>query len=518
MLSNQSLQSWVDHLRAIFPITAIVHVGVGSGHILTHYAEWGVSCALLIEAEETLFQQLASATQMQEGLIAHKALISDKECSKTFFLASNPNEHGVIKPENFTDLWRNLKTQEERQIDSKTLESVLNSQNTLAAPVNWCVIDCLPALQVLQGTGKFIEGLEVIITRAILKEERCSEIGASKNELDIFLASQGFYCIALEEERQPALGSLVYIRNWKNKYRVTNVQLEALTGEKRTLQESQDHHAKLASERQVQLEQLILSRDEETTKYQGLQQQLEAIGKLKDEAVKESEELRVQLEALTGEKGSLLESRDHHAKRASEWQVQLEQLTLLRDEETTKSQGLQKQLEAIGKLKDEAVKESEELRVQLEALTGEKRTLQESRDHHGKLASERQLQLEQLTLLRDEETKKSQGQQQQLEAIGKLKDEAEKESKELKIQLEALTGEKRTLQESRDHHGKLASERQVEISALKINVQKASDRISSLELQIAEQKQSLQLINDEMLKAEAQIELITNVLLREDGI
>ena len=448
MLSNQSLQSWVDHLRAIFPITAIVHVGVGSGHILTHYAEWGVSCALLIEAEETLFQQLASATQMQEGLIAHKALISDKECSKTFFLASNPNEHGVIKPENFTDLWRNLKTQEERQIDSKTLESVLNSQNTLAAPVNWCVIDCLPALQVLQGTGKFIEGLEVIITRAILKEERCSEIGASKNELDIFLASQGFYCIALEEERQPALGSLVYIRNWKNKYRVTNVQLEALTGEKRTLQESRDHHGKLASERQVQLEQL----------------------------------------------------------------------TLLRDEETTKSQGLQQQLEAIGKLKDEAVKESEELRVQLEALTGEKRTLQESRDHHGKLASERQVQLEQLTLLRDEETTKSQGLQQQLEAIGKLKDEAVKESEELRVQLEALTGEKRTLQESRDHHGKLASERQVEISALKINVQKASDRISSLELQIAEQKQSLQLINDEMLKAEAQIELITNVLLREDGI
>jgi len=448
MLSNQSLQSWVDHLRAIFPITAIVHVGVGSGHILTHYAGWGVSCALLIEAEETLFQQLASATQMQEGLIAHKALISDKECSKTFFLASNPNEHGVIKPENFTDLWRNLKTQEERQIDSKTLESVLNSQNTLAAPVNWCVIDCLPALQVIQGTGKFIEDLEVVITRAILKEERCSEIGASKNELDIFLASQGFYCIALEEERQPALGSLVYIRNWKNKYRVTNLQLEALTGEKRTLQESQDHHAKLASERQVQLEQLILSRDEETTKSQGLQQQLEAIGKLKDEAAKESEELRVQLEALTGEKGSLLESRDHHAKRASEWQVQLEQLTLLRDEETTKSQGLQKQLEAIGKLKDEA----------------------------------------------------------------------EKESKELKVQLEALTGEKRILQESRDHHAKLASERQVEISALKINVQKASDRISSLELQIAEQKQSLQLINDEMLKAEAQIELITNVLLREDRI
>jgi len=448
MLSNQSLQSWVDHLRAIFPITAIVHVGVGSGHILTHYAGWGVSCALLIEAEETLFQQLASATQMQEGLIAHKALISDKECSKTFFLASNPNEHGVIKPENFTDLWRNLKTQEERQIDSKTLESVLNSQNTLAAPVNWCVIDCLPALQVIQGTGKFIEDLEVVITRAILKEERCSEIGASKNELDIFLASQGFYCIALEEERQPALGSLVYIRNWKNKYRVTNLQLEALTGEKRTLQESQDHHAKLASERQVQLEQLILSRDEETTK----------------------------------------------------------------------SQGLQQQLEAIGKLKDEAAKESEELRVQLEALTGEKRILQESRDHHAKLASERQVQLEQLTLLRDEETKKSQGQQQQLEAIGKLKDEAEKESKELKVQLEALTGEKRILQESRDHHAKLASERQVEISALKINVQKASDRISSLELQIAEQKQSLQLINDEMLKAEAQIELITNVLLREDRI
>ncbi len=326
MLSNKSLHGWMDHLRVIYPIEALVHVGAGNGYIVSSYAEWGISCALLIEAEEALYKQLASAVEKQPGWIAHNALISDQVGDKTFFLASNPNENGVIPPENLSNLWRNLKTKEKLQLDSTTLESVINSQNTLAVSVNWGVIDCLPALQIIQGTGKLIESLDVIITRAILKEDRCTEIGATKNELDVFLGAQGFHCIALEEERQPAIASLLYIRDWKNKYRGCNVQLEAASGEKAKLVESRDQYAKLAAERQVQMEQLTHLQEEETKKYQGLQQQLIVLGKLKDEAVKQSEDLRVQLEAASGEKAKLVESRDQYAKLAAERQSEISAL------------------------------------------------------------------------------------------------------------------------------------------------------------------------------------------------
>ena len=125
--------------------------------------------------------------------------------------------------------------------------------------------------------------------------------------------------------------------------------------------------------------------------------------------------------------------------------------------------------------------------------------------------------MEQLTHLQEEETKKYQGLQQQLIVLGKLKDEAVKQSEDLRVQLEAASGEKAKLVESRDQYAKLAAERQSEISALKVKVQEGSDRISSSELQITEQKQSLKLMNDEILRAEAQIDLIKDLLLREQG-
>ncbi len=424
MLINQPLQGWLDHLRYIFPIKALVHVGAGNGQRANYYAEWDVPCALLIEAEEGLYKRLASVAQTQNGWSAHKELISDKESEKTFFLASNPNEHGVIPPKNLTCLWRNLNTQEQRQLRTTTLESVFNSQSTLLDPINWCFIDCLPALPVIQGAGKFITNLDVIIARAILNAERCSEIGATKQELDAFLAAHGFQCVALEEERQPTLGSLLYIRDWKDKYQISHTQLETITLEKSNLLKALDEHEKLVAERDVQLEQLTFSYNKKVKQFYLLRQKLEDSDTDKEEAIKQVEMLTAQLDSITGEKISLAESRDQHAMLSADRQVQLEQLTSSCDEQTKQAQVLRQQLEAI-------------------------------------------------------------------------------------------TEEKARLLESRDQHVKLASERQAEMSVLIAEVQEAAEQRSCSELQIADLEQSHHLLSDEMLRAEAQIDLIKDLLLRE---
>ena len=384
MLIYQPLQGWLDHLRSIFPIKALVHVGAGNGQRAKRYAEWDVPFALLIEAEEGLYKQLATIAQKQKRWSAHNELISDKECEQTFFLASNPNEHGVIPPENLTCLWRNLKSKEQRQISTTTIESVLNSHSTMPDAVNWCVVDCLPALPIIQGAGKFIESLDVIIARAIVKEESCSEIGATKKELDAFLETYGFHSIAWEEERQPSLGSHIYIRDWKDKYRINHAKLEAFAVEKVTLLEARDHHAKLAFERQVQLEQITNSYDEQTKHLQELQQKIDTLGRITDEAVTQAEKRRIQRDAATREKVTLLNSQRQIVNLAAERQVQLEQLTLSHDEQLKISQELRQQLDVFEKIKEGALK------AQHEELTVKIATLAESREEQAKLVAVRQ--------------------------------------------------------------------------------------------------------------------------------
>lgn len=320
MQVTPSLQSWLEHLRLLTPITGLVHVGAGTGQAIGHYAEWGVPSAVLIEAEASCHDKLAAAASGHPGWSAHTALLSDQVEERDFYLASNPNENSILPPEGLTSLWRNLKTKEQRLLNASTLDGLLTALNLQSETVNWVVIDCLPALPVLRGAGQRLDDWDVIVVRVVLDQAQLQAAGVSKAEVDAFLSEHGYRCIICEEERQPAVGRALYVRDWK-------VLLHARL---QRLQRDAAIQAEASAELQKSLDEQILLLTE-------CQQRMARLTKTSEDQTKLAGERQAQLEQLT-------KAKEEQTKLAAERQQQLAQLTKASEEQTKLTAERQKQV------------------------------------------------------------------------------------------------------------------------------------------------------------------------------
>ena len=266
---NHSLNDRLDHLRCFLPPIGLLHVGAGNGSTVVRYVDWAVPTAALVEAEVGYHDKLAAVIQGRSEWAIHTALVSDREGECDFYVASNPHESSILQPESLAGIWRNLKTHEQRRLPATTLEALLSALNYPPELLNWVVIDCFPALPIIRGAGKYLDEWDVIIARVILDEAQLPGIGATKLEVDTFLFSCGFRCIACEQERQPTVGKALYVRDWKASQRASlaqaeqKVRLGAAEFAERTarLQLAKDEQAQLAAQRQYQVDQLANARD-----------------------------------------------------------------------------------------------------------------------------------------------------------------------------------------------------------------------------------------------------------------
>lgn len=401
--TKKTFNSWLEFTRLQFPITGALQVGSSSTFTLSRQVEWQTPALLIIEPDEIRADKLSAAVENHANWIVKQAVVSNHVGEEFFYSASNPNESGLLKPETLTPIWQNIRTTEQRHLACTTIDLIIEQYKELSNQFNWLVIDCLSAVIILQGAQQHLKDFDVIIVRSILDNALFENTGTTKTEIDAVLVNNGFSYICCEEELHPAVGKLLYIRDFKK--------------------------------------QLVA----ELTSYHN---HLEQLTKANNEAVKLAEELKIQLEAAAKEKTQLIKAHEQQTMVTTEKQSQIEQLT---------------------KAKNEAVKQAEEFRIQFEAAAKEKEQFTETSDQQSKTAIEKQEQLEQVTKARDEQTK-------------------------------------------------LATERQTEITKLKVSLQEADNRRNQLESLIAEREQRQQLMNEEMIRAEGQIDLIKDLLLREPGL
>lgn len=215
MQSTLPLQSWLEHLRLLLPLGVAVHVGAGTGKTLSRYEEWDIRSVILIDADEGCYDKLVVVASRHRNWSAHRALLGEREEEIDFHLVSNPNENSVLPPERLAGLWRNLKVKEQRRRTATTLDQIIEKSAPLSDDINWLLIDCLPALPILRGAPRSIDGCDVIVARVVLDSLQFQDTGASKVEVDTFLSEHGYRCVAWEEERNPNLGQALYVRDWK---------------------------------------------------------------------------------------------------------------------------------------------------------------------------------------------------------------------------------------------------------------------------------------------------------------
>jgi hypothetical protein len=258
---------------------------------------------------------------------------------------------------------------------------------------------------------------------------------------------------------------------------------DPFVNERKWLTQARNEQARLATERQRRIEQLTHVINEAAKQQLKEQQETqEALSRLTHECEQKS---RLQVEIQ-----QLIQAREFQARLAEERLQQIELLTSARAETEQQAHEFQNRIAALIQAKDEQAQLAADRLQQIEELTIAK-------TEAGQQADELQHQIAALTQAKDEQAKLAADRLQQVEQLTVAKTEAEKQAGERQNQIAALT-------QAKDEQFRRESELQ--------------QRINQLEYQLADTETRQKLLNDEMIKAEAQIDLIKDILLVRMGV
>ncbi len=338
MYSSLSYKNWLEHLQYLSPQTGVVYVGAGTGSSLSSHVNDLAKTVVLIEADESYTSRLQQLSDLKQNWILLTETLNSQVEEKTFYYLSNTAESSVVAPSYLNSIWKNLSIVKERSVITTTLADVLQTVEVKLESLNWLVIDCLPALPVMQGAGEYNEAWDVISARVIIDESIGGGQGLLKKEVDAYLFEMGYRCIAVEEERQPAIARALYVMDWRkiqakvvSELQGQNQQLtQQLTQSKAEQDKLSAEHTKTVSELQGQNQQLT----------QQLTQSKAEQDKLSAEHTKTVSELQGQNKQLTQQLTQSKAEQDklsaEHTKTVSELQSQNAELlmrkSLLQDE------------------------------------------------------------------------------------------------------------------------------------------------------------------------------------------
>jgi predicted nuclease with TOPRIM domain len=251
--------------------------------------------------------------------------------------------------------------------------------------------------------------------------------------------------------------------------------------------------------RVLQYEMLALAqaRDEQTQRADDCQNHRETLQIERDTYVAQNTEKQAQLEGLSQEKSELLEKlrqlTDNNAA-----------ITQARDEQTQRADDCQNHRETLQIERDIHVAQNTEKQAQLEGLSQEKAELLEKlRQLTDNNAA--------ITQARDEQTQRAHDCQNHCETLQIELGTLVAENTEIQAQLERLTQGNASLIEKQNVLNS-------EVKQMETQLQKKAACIAQLETEATESHARHQMLNEEIIKAEAQIELIKDVLLREQSL
>lgn len=503
-------------LQSLFPPQAVILVGVSRSQ--PHLFDWPSVRAdniLLVDAAPEALANTRQSFPKTTAWQMRSAVLADHAGEAGFFTASNPGEDGLLPPQQLAELWPNLRTTAERTCTTQTLHALVAEPELAGltkADDTWLVIDCLPALRILRGAGALLQRCKVISLRVLLEPLEQEEPGTTLAEAERYLAEHHFRCIHCTEENHPQIGQALFLRDdsvQHGKEIACFIQAQADLADERdnldqqntallaTCQALKASNTALQTEREaLRQDNIALAAERDALAHEKthlafecdkltteLDQQTELAAERQaqlDTLAKENAELLVSRNALGLEKTELAAARDEQAKLAIERQTLIETLSQEKNGLVAVRDALAKEKAALAAARDEQAKLADERRTFIEALTQEKTGLAAARDA---LAQEKA-------------------------GLVAARDEQAKLTNEHQACIDALTREKADLASARDNftaergqQTKLAAER--------------DEHIRRLEAELQESHVRQGLLQDELVKGEAQIELIKDLLLRE---
>ncbi len=421
--------------QALFSPDAVVHLGAGTGQGPLHqWRQWQVPQSLVVDAQGGRMAWVKDWAAQSPGRYSKVVTIGAEGPKASFNVASNPNESGLIDPENLTGLWSNLKRVESIAAECVGLDSLLAQADVAELQTSktlWLLVDFFCPAAFWAGANDTLSKTSVLV----LRQSKAGLVGVeSRSDCDKRLQTRGFMRAADLESNHPQVVHSVYFRNL-----TTGIQLA------------------------------LAQRDQETKAKAELAGKLEEEGKARAALQQEKAVLLQEKTALTQDKAALEKEKAALTQEAA----------ALKTAQATETQAKEQALAQ----RDQETKAKAELAGKLEEESKARAALQQ----------EKAVLLQEKTALTQDKA-----------ALEKEKAALTQETAALEQQKSKITKEAVTLKESIDLQTK-------ETASIQLRCRDLESTNSDLEAR-------QQLMHEELVKAEAQIELIKDLILRETGL
>jgi len=513
-----------------------VIIGAGNGGQLPAWRRLGCGQLLLAEAHPRQAEELSRRLREGERLLA-VAITADEQPMATLLPTNNLAFSSLNAATRLVTHYPNLRTGEALQVPARSLGQILAEEALDEQQVHLLLIAAPgQAMQLLQRTPPAaLHAFTWLLVECT--SEPLYDGDADASDISSVLKEVGYDLISSNPDVIYPQSQLLFKRNLSvvERLRLSGQVVELRSELARTAQSSQQQiaifqqqaqkcdaalreHTRLSNEKQNEINiltkenaALTAARDEQIKLVIKCRAQIDALSN-------EASGLVAACDALAKEKNELIESRDEQSKLASERQAQIDGLSKEKSELTAACDALGKEKTELIKSRDEQSKSASERRAQIDVLSKEKSELTAARNA---LAKERT----DLIKSRDEQNKLASERQAQIDALSKGKTE-------LTATCDTLTEERTELIRARDEQTKLASERKTQLDKItaerdqtqkstadqKKTLDDAQKKIKMFENEANASLQRQQMLQEELIKTEAQIELIKDLLLRESGL
>lgn len=211
-------------MRAMYPPQCVVHVGIGQGMgELVEWRNWAdLPRAVLIDSDDTRLVW-ARHGHPNTWRVLHTT-VAPTEGKHVYYRASNPQEDGLVPPEQLKPWWPQLSTLGTDTRRAQTLDQVMQldgeatpdaaATDTPTTPGHWLLLDCLPAAQLLRGASALLAQTSVVCARTSqAPTDSAAPLADTGHQALIdLLAPQGFVLLGQTETHHPALGYTIMAR------------------------------------------------------------------------------------------------------------------------------------------------------------------------------------------------------------------------------------------------------------------------------------------------------------------
>lgn len=485
-------------------------VGAGTGSQLGDWRQLGCQQLLLAEAHPRLAEELGRRLRHDQGEhLLTLAVTADEHPVATLLALNNLAYSSLNEPVDLFNHYPNLRRDGVLQVPARSLEAVV-ADHALNGPQAHTLLLAAPgqALQLLQATPQAsLHAFTWVITEC--SSEPLYEGDASDSEVTAWMEGIGFELVTDNPDAIFPQSQLLFERN------ATRMTQQRLSSEVAQLH-SQASVAAQSNQQQIQaLQQQLQQRDTALLELTGLangqKQQLDSL-------LSENTRLFSACEAMQAENAALSQTLQAQADQAGNWQAKNEALARQRDQLASTGEALKQKHAALATAYDEQANQLANVQAELAALSKHNAELTSLNDAQQRRQAD-------LASICEVQTQLANERQARLEALGKA-------ANELAAERDTLAQDNARLSETCDAQTRLASECKAQLhkaSEQRDQQQKALAEhkdtaeanlhyVQTLEREAAEYQHRQRLLEEELVKSEAQLDLIKDLLLREPGL